>query len=63
MHGLFRILGLILALYVVRSYVLGQVYARSGAWGREFARSTDPWGYWSAICSYSLLSLGLLFLF
>lgn len=63
MHGPFRVLGVGLACYIVVALLRGQVYARSGPWGREFARATDAWGYWSAVLCYSLLSAALMFVF
>lgn len=56
-------LGVALALYVALSLVRGQVYARSGMWGRDFYRDTDGWRYWSAIVAYTLLSAALMFVF
>ena len=63
MHGLFRILGVALASYTAVALLRGQVYARSGPWGRDFGRHADPWGYWSAIVCYVVLSAALLFIF
>ncbi len=63
MHGPFRILGVALACYVVLALLRGQVYARSGPWGRDFARDADALGYWSAIVCYCLLAAALLFVF
>ena len=63
MHGPFRILGVALAFYIAFALASGHVYARSGPWGRDFARDSDTWGYWSAIACYALLSAALLFIF
>jgi hypothetical protein len=63
MHGLFRILGVGVAFYVAVALRSGHVYARSGLWGRDFERGGDGWRYWSAIVSYSLLSIALIFIF
>lgn len=63
MDILFRVLGVLLALYVVQALRTGSVYARSRAWGRTFTRADDAFGYWAAIGSYSLLSLALVFVF
>ena len=63
MHGLFRILGTALAFYLVFALRSGRVYARSGAWGRDFARDSAPRGYWSAITCYALLSAALILVF
>ncbi|HVS78081.1 MAG TPA: hypothetical protein VHE11_14175 [Steroidobacteraceae bacterium] len=63
MHGLFRILGVAVAFYVVMALLRGHVYARSGPWGRDFERARDGWRYWSAVVSYALLSSALIFIF
>jgi len=63
MDGLFRILGILLACYVVQSLMRGSVYAKSGIWGRTFTRDENPWHYWSAIVCYTLLSAALVFIF
>jgi len=63
MDGLFKLLGVLLACYVVLSLQRGVVYAKSGPWGRHYWRDDDRFSYWSAIVCYSLLSLALIFIF
>jgi hypothetical protein len=63
MDLLFKILGVLLACYVVQALRTGAVYARWRAWGRTFRRADDALGYWGAIGSYCLLSLALVFVF
>ncbi len=63
MDGLFKFLGVLVAFYVAQALWTGSVYARWRAWGRTFTRDDDPFGYWSAIGSYCLLSLALLLVF
>lgn len=63
MDGLFRLLGILLALYVALSLERGVVYAKSGPWGRSYRRDEHSYHYWSAIVCYVLLSLALIFLF
>ncbi len=60
---MFRILGVLLALYVGRCLVVGDVYARAGLWGRTYLRTDDGWRFWSAIVAYSALALALCFVF
>ena len=60
---MFKILAVLVAVYVARSLVTGSVYARSGWWGRTFRRSQDGWRYWSAIVAYSVLVIMLFFAF
>ena len=59
----FRILGVLLACYVVQALMSGSVYARSRWWGRTLERASNPFGYWMAIVCYALLALALVFLF
>ncbi len=63
MHGVFRMPGIALALYVAPALARGRVHARSGIGGRDFDRRTDGWGRWSAIVCYALLSAALTFVF
>lgn len=63
MDAVFKVLGVLLACYVVQALRTGAVFARSRAWGRRFTRGDDPFGYWSAIGAYGLLSLALVFVF
>jgi len=63
MTGLFKGLGLLLAGYIFVAILSGEVYARSGVWGRTFNRAEEPVRYWSAIAAYGLLSLALMFWF
>jgi hypothetical protein len=57
----FRLLGVLLGLYVAYGVANGEVYARSGVWGRTFRRDEDSWSYWSTIVVYCGLTLALLF--
>jgi len=61
--SMFKILGALLALYVARCIVAGDVYGRSGLWGRSWRRDEDALGYWSAVGAYGALMLMLFFLF
>jgi hypothetical protein len=60
---MFKMLALLLALYVARCLVVGNVYGRSGPWGRSWSRATEPLGYWGALGSYSVLALAMFFVF
>ncbi len=63
MHGIFQILGVCAASYVVYSFMTGEVYVKSGLWGRTFRRDEEPWKYWGAIIPYSVLAIALIFFF
>ena len=60
---IFRLLGVLLGLYVAYGLAHGEVYARSGVWGRTFYRDQDAWRYWSTIAIYCGLTVALLFYF
>ncbi len=60
---MFKILGVAVVGYAIYGVTTGTIYARSGAWGRTFYRDQEPFKYWSAIGSYVVLALLLLFVF
>jgi hypothetical protein len=57
---MFKLLGALLALYTVQAAVKGEVYAKSGIWGRTIYRDQSTWYFWSVILIYATLSLALL---
>jgi len=61
--GLFKLLGVLVGAYAGYGLYSGEIYGRSGVWGRTFRRDEDRLGYWSAIVAYVVLALMLLFLF
>jgi hypothetical protein len=63
MSDFFQILGVGVGAYVAYGLVTGEVYAKSGAFGRTYERGAHPWGYWGAIGSYTLLAAALLLVF
>lgn len=63
MDTLFRLLGALVVGYVAYGLRAREIYARSGAWGRTFRRDENAFGYWSAIASYGVLAVLLLFVF
>jgi hypothetical protein len=60
---MFKLLGALLALYVVQCLVTGAVFAKSGPWGRTYRRDEDSLGYWGAVGAYVVLVLALFFVF
>jgi hypothetical protein len=60
---MFKLLGVLLALYTVHSAVKGAVYAKSGIWGRTIYRDESSGYFWSVIVIYAALSLALLTIF
>jgi hypothetical protein len=60
---IFKGLSVIVALYVAYALTVGKVYARRGPWGVCWARSENPFWYWSTVVIYAVLSVVLAFVF
>lgn len=60
---MFHLLAALLALYVARCLATGEVFAKSGPWGRTFRREDQSFEYWSSIVVYTGIVLALLFWF
>lgn len=60
---MFKALGVLVALYVIYAVARGEVYAKSGAWGRTVTRADSPEYYWVVIAIYAGLGLALIFVF
>lgn len=63
MDGLFKMLGVLVAIYVVHALVTGEVFAKWRWSGRWFRRDENADMYWSTVVIYGLLSLALVFVF
>lgn len=59
----FRLVGFLLAAYVVKCLFDRTVIVRSGPGARTLSRDAQPRQYWSALVIYSLLVSALLFVF
>ena len=60
---MFKLLGAMVALYVVYALSVGEVYAKRGVWGATSKRGEEPFRYWSTIVVYSILSAALVLVF
>ena len=60
---MFKMLGVLLALYTLYAALKGEVYAKSGAWGKTVSRHGSPEYFWLVIAIYAVLSVALLALF
>lgn len=60
---MFKMLGVLLAIYTLYSALRGEVYAKERAWGRHFRRDEEPRMFWTIIVIYSGLSIALLTVF
>lgn len=60
---LFKILGILLAVYVCYSIVAGRVLAKAGPRAREVRRDESPRYFWVVIAIYACLSIALVTIF
>lgn len=63
MTPLFKLLGVLVLAYTLYSAWRGEVFAKSGAWGRTIVRGDSPRYFWGVIAIYCLLGLALLTIF
>lgn len=61
--SLLKLLGVLVACYVVYALAHGEIYAKSGIWGRTYRRDDDATKFWTTVVVYSLLSIALVLLF
>jgi hypothetical protein len=59
----FRLLGVLVALYTFYAVVNGEVYAKAGAGGRVVSRADSPVYFWSIVIIYAALSAMLMTVF
>ena len=60
---MFKVLGVMLAIYTTYAAFRGEVYARSGRAGRAIDRTQEPRYFWVVIAIYFGLSVALLTVF
>ncbi|MGR9087025.1 MAG: hypothetical protein ACU841_08130 [Gammaproteobacteria bacterium] len=60
---MFKLLGILVALYTFQSIHKGEVFAKSGLWGRTVSKSNSPGYFWLVIAIYAGLSAALLTVF
>lgn len=60
---MFKMLGVLVAIYTLFSAYRGEVYAKHRAWGRTITRAAEPRYFWAVIGIYGLLGLALMFVF
>jgi hypothetical protein len=61
--AMFKVLGIILAVYTIYAAVSGEVYAKSGAGRRTVSRHHSPVYFWVVVAIYGALSLALATIF
>lgn len=60
---MFKLLGVLIGLYVAFAVVRGEVFAKSGVWGRTVSKLDSPEYFWVVVTIYGALSLALLTIF
>lgn len=60
---MFKVLGILLGLYTLHAALKGEVYAKSGAWGKTVSRTEAPEYFWVIIAIYACLAIALVALF
>jgi hypothetical protein len=60
---MFKLLGALVGLYTLYAAINGEVYAKSGAWGRTVSRVDSPEYFWVVIAIYAGLSVALITVF
>ncbi len=60
---MFKLIGILVAIYTLYAAYRGEVYAKHRAWGQSILRSERPGYFWVVIAVYGLLALALLTIF
>ena len=60
---MFKVLGVLVALYTAYAATRGEIYAKSGPGGRTVSRQDSPEYFWVVIVIYASLSVALLVVF
>ncbi len=63
MSIVFKLLGAVLLIYTIHSFLRGEIYARSFAWGKVVYKKDDPKYFMTVIAVYAVLSIVLMTLF
>lgn len=60
---MFKLLGAVLALYVLYAVYVGRVYVKHGPGGRAVWRDEEPRYFWVCVATYAGLTLALFTIF
>jgi hypothetical protein len=60
---MFKVLGIAVLAYTAYAAMRGEVYAKSGAWGRVVSRAESPDYFWIVLAIYTALGIALLTVF
>jgi hypothetical protein len=56
---MFKLVGLLVALYAFYAAMRGEVFAKAGGWGRTISRQDSPIDFWMTIVIYAGLAVAL----
>ncbi len=60
---MFKLLGMLVAADALYAAWRGEVFAKSGVWGKTVVREESPRSFWAVIGCYGLLAIALLTVF
>jgi hypothetical protein len=60
---MFKALGVLVGLYTLYAVIKGEVYAKSGIWGKTISRMDSPAYFWVIVAIYAGLALALATIF
>ena len=60
---MFKGLGVVVLIYTLYAISVGEVFAKSGIWGKTILRIDSPRYFWVVITVYALLGIALLTVF
>lgn len=60
---MFKLLGILVLIYVVYAIASGRVFAKSGVSGRSVSREEEPQYFWVVVVIYAALGVALLTVF
>lgn len=60
---MFKPLGVLIALYALYAAVRGEVFVKSGVWGKRVLRDESPQAFWGSVVLYALLAVAVFFFF
>lgn len=63
MSAVFKLLGILVGIYTIYAVSKGEVFAKSGPWGRTVSREDSPEYFWTVVVIYGGLALALVTVF
>ena len=60
---MFKVLGILVGLYVLQAISSGKVFAKSGVWGKTISREESLYNFWTVIVIYTGLAVALVTVF